>query len=88
MLQEYIPGSSETSWMFNGYFDGESRCLFGATGYKIRQYPLSGGFTTLGQLTVHDEIQAQVEAAITAAWDAPDPDPGTATRHVFAEDDG
>jgi len=60
MLQEYIPGSSETSWMFNGYFDAESRCLFGATGYKIRQYPLSGGFTTLGQLTVHDEIQTEI----------------------------
>jgi hypothetical protein len=28
-----------------------------------------------------------VEAAITAAWDAPDPDPATATRHVFAEGD-
>ena len=60
MLQEYIPGSSDTSWMFNGYFDGDSRCLFGATGYKIRQYPLSGGFTTLGQLTVHDEIQTEI----------------------------
>jgi D-aspartate ligase len=60
MLQEYIPGASDTSWMFNGYFDGESRCLFGATGYKIRQYPLSGGFTTLGQLTVHDEIQKEI----------------------------
>ena len=29
----------------------------------------------------------RVESAITAAWDAPDPDPSTATRHVFAEDD-
>jgi 2-oxoisovalerate dehydrogenase E1 component alpha subunit len=36
---------------------------------------------------VHDEVRAQVEAAITAAWDAPDPDPATATRHVFAEGD-
>jgi 2-oxoisovalerate dehydrogenase E1 component alpha subunit len=36
---------------------------------------------------VHDEVKAQVEAAITAAWDAPDPDPTTATRHVFAEGD-
>ena len=60
MLQEYIPGASDTSWMFNGYFDDQSRCLFGATGYKIRQYPLSGGFTTLGQLRVHDEIQTEI----------------------------
>jgi len=28
-----------------------------------------------------------VEAAITAAWDAPEPDPSTATRNVFAEGD-
>jgi 2-oxoisovalerate dehydrogenase E1 component alpha subunit len=32
-------------------------------------------------------VVAEVEAAITAAWDAPDPDPATAMRHVFAEDD-
>jgi TPP-dependent pyruvate/acetoin dehydrogenase alpha subunit len=36
---------------------------------------------------LHDEVKAEVEAAIQAAWDAPDPDPATATRHVFAEDD-
>jgi predicted ATP-grasp superfamily ATP-dependent carboligase len=62
LLQEYIPGGSATSWMFNGYFDGEGRCLFGATGYKIRQYPLSGGFTTLGQLEPHDELEASIRS--------------------------
>ncbi len=60
LLQEYIPGASATSWMFNGYFDEEGRCLFGATGYKVRQYPVSGGFTTLGQLEPHDELQTAV----------------------------
>jgi predicted ATP-grasp superfamily ATP-dependent carboligase len=39
MLQEYIPGGPDTVWMFNGYFDAESRCLFGMTGKKLRQYP-------------------------------------------------
>jgi D-aspartate ligase len=66
LLQEYIPGSSITSWMFNGYFDQESRCLFGATGYKIRQYPVSGGFTTLGQLAVHDELKAEIIRFLSA----------------------
>jgi len=33
------------------------------------------------------EVVAEVEAAITAAWDAPDPDPATAMRHVFADED-
>jgi TPP-dependent pyruvate/acetoin dehydrogenase alpha subunit len=37
--------------------------------------------------TVHDEVKALVEVAIQTAWDAPDPDPATVARHVFAEDD-
>jgi 2-oxoisovalerate dehydrogenase E1 component alpha subunit len=37
---------------------------------------------------VHDEVKAEVDAAITAAWEAPDPDPATAMRHVFAEGPG
>jgi 2-oxoisovalerate dehydrogenase E1 component alpha subunit len=35
---------------------------------------------------IHDEIRAEVEAAISAAWEAQDPDPATVSRHVFAED--
>jgi predicted ATP-grasp superfamily ATP-dependent carboligase len=42
--------------MFNGYFDERSRCRFGLTGYKIRQFPLNGGFTTLGQLESNDSL--------------------------------
>jgi 2-oxoisovalerate dehydrogenase E1 component alpha subunit len=34
---------------------------------------------------MRDEVKSQVEEAITAAWAAPDPDPATAMRHVFAE---
>ena len=61
MLQEYIPGSSDHELDVQRVLrSATSRCLFGATGYKIRQYPLSGGFTTLGQLTVHDEIQTEI----------------------------
>ena len=32
-----------------------------------------------------EELRAEVETAIVQAWDAPDPDPATAMRHVFAE---
>jgi 2-oxoisovalerate dehydrogenase E1 component alpha subunit len=35
-----------------------------------------------------DELKAEVDEAITTAWAAPDPDPATAMRHVFAEDPG
>lgn len=48
MFQEYIPGSPETVWMFNGYFDANSDCKVGFTGKKIRQSPPYTGATTLG----------------------------------------
>ena len=38
-------------------------------------------------LAMQDEVKAEVDEAIVAAWDAPDPDPATVFRHVFAEDD-
>ncbi len=48
MLQEYIPGDSADVWMFNGYFDRNSDCLFEVTGRKLRQYPAYTGVTSLG----------------------------------------
>ena len=58
MLQEYIPGTPETVWIFNGYFDESSACKVGFTGRKIRQSPPYTGATTLGEClsnpTVHD----------------------------------
>jgi predicted ATP-grasp superfamily ATP-dependent carboligase len=48
MLQEYVPGTPESVWMFNGYFDAQSECKFGFTGKKIRQAPPYTGVTTLG----------------------------------------
>ncbi|PYT18462.1 MAG: hypothetical protein DMG59_04365 [Acidobacteria bacterium] len=48
MLQEYIPGGEDGNWMFNGYFDENSTCLFGLTGKKIRQFPTYTGPTSLG----------------------------------------
>lgn len=48
MIQELIPGDASAVWMFDGYFDGKSRCLFGMTGQKLRQYPAYTGATSLG----------------------------------------
>jgi D-aspartate ligase len=58
MIQEYVPGGPETVWMFNGYFDERSDCLFGATGRKIHQYQPYTGPTTLGEV-VSNELVAE-----------------------------
>jgi len=56
LLQEYIPGTSESIWMFNGYFDEQSNCLLGFTGHKIRQDPIYTGPTTLGVCLPNDTV--------------------------------
>ena len=59
MVQDYIPGGSEAVWMFDGYFDDASRCLFGLTGKKIRQYPAYTGVTSLGMCLANDVVAQQ-----------------------------
>lgn len=57
MLQEYVPGTPETVWMFNGYFDGQSECKIGFTGKKIRQSPPYTGATTLGVCLANETVR-------------------------------
>ncbi len=57
MLQEYIPGTPESVWMFNGYFDERSDCMVGFTGKKIRQAPPYTGATTLGVCLANAAVQ-------------------------------
>jgi len=57
MLQEYIPGSDDSVWMFNGYFDRRSRCLASFTGRKIRQAPVYTGVTSLGICTKNKVVE-------------------------------
>jgi len=56
MLQEYIPGTPESVWMFNGYFDQRSECKIGITGKKIRQSPPYTGATTLGVCEANETV--------------------------------
>jgi D-aspartate ligase len=63
MLQEYIPGGEEANWMFNGYFDAKSRCLFGVTGRKIRQHRPYAGVTSLGACVTNQRL-----SEITIRW--------------------
>ncbi|MGH2447961.1 MAG: hypothetical protein ACRDFS_05095 [Chloroflexota bacterium] len=61
MLQEYVPGDSQDIWMFNGYFNDDSRCLFGGTGRKLREFPSQGGVTSLGVCQANDTVSRRTE---------------------------
>ena len=56
LAQEYIPGGSESVWMFNGYFDRGSRCLFSVTGQKLRQCAHGAGQTSFGVCTDNQTV--------------------------------
>ncbi|MEA2497382.1 MAG: D-aspartate ligase [Thermoleophilaceae bacterium] len=66
MLQEYIPGGADSIWMFNGYFDADSRCLLGFTGRKLRQCPVRTGATSLGVCARNEVVEQLVVAFMKA----------------------
>jgi 2-oxoisovalerate dehydrogenase E1 component alpha subunit len=39
-----------------------------------------------GDEQLRADVKAEIDAAITSAWESPDPDPATSMRHLFAED--
>lgn len=55
IVQEFIPGED---WMFDGYFDDQSQCMFGITGKKIRRFPAKTGVTSLGVCLRNDVVQS------------------------------
>lgn len=64
MVQEYIPGDADSVWMFNGYFDGESQCLAGFTGRKLRQRPANTGITTLGICLRNETVDKSIRVLL------------------------
>ncbi len=56
MLQEYIGGRGTLDWIFNGYFDHQSNCLFYSTGKKLRQAPIYTGYSTLGECSANQIV--------------------------------
>jgi predicted ATP-grasp superfamily ATP-dependent carboligase len=63
LIQEFIPGDD---WMFDGYFDRSSQCLFGITGAKLRRFPVNTGVTSLG-ICRHNETVARTTRDFMAA---------------------
>jgi D-aspartate ligase len=66
MLQEYIPGGDDSVWMFNGYFDEHSECVFGITAKKIHQTPVYTGMTSLGVCLANPQIAAATQVLVKA----------------------
>jgi D-aspartate ligase len=66
MLQEYIPGGDDSVWMFNGYFNERSECLFGATGNKLRQFPAYAGVTSLGVCLKNEAVEKTTKELMKA----------------------
>lgn len=66
MLQEYLGGGSQTSWMFDGYFNEDSDCLFGLAAHMIRQYPAYAGVTSLGICLHNDTVVRQTHKFMKA----------------------
>jgi D-aspartate ligase len=66
IFQEYIAGGDAAVWMFNGYFNEQSECLFGATGRKLRQFPAHRGSTSLGICEKNETVEAQTARLMEA----------------------
>ena len=46
-VQEFVEGGPLDSTIMAGYFDSDGRCLFGMTGRKLRELPITGGISAL-----------------------------------------
>jgi predicted ATP-grasp superfamily ATP-dependent carboligase len=66
MLQEHVPGYPGDDWMFNGYFDADSRCQASFTGIKLRQWPPAAGAATLGLCQSNAVVRETAERLMSA----------------------
>jgi len=64
LIQEYIPEGDD--WFFHGYCNGDSDCLAGFTGTKLRSFPPRTGMTTLGRSVTNDALRHQAEIFLKA----------------------
>lgn len=67
IAQEYIPGSENTVWMFNGYFNQRSECIAGFTGRKLRQCPAYTGVTSLGVCEKNEAVEQSATRLLRGA---------------------
>ena len=68
LLQEYLapaPAGARQDWFFHGYFDADSRCLFGHTGTKERSFPVHAGLTSYGRWVPNARLRAEAVALLS-----------------------
>jgi D-aspartate ligase len=58
ILQEYIPSDGTNDWIYQGYFDGDSREVVGFTGVKYRSWPPGFGVATYGRAHQNPTLSA------------------------------
>ena len=63
LVQEFVPGED---WMFDGYFDDDSHCVFGITARKIRRFPVQTGVTSLGVCLRNDVVHTVTRKFMSA----------------------
>lgn len=56
VLQEHLSGDGLCNWIFHGYFDARSRCVFGMTAVKLLQHPFHGGRTVLARVEPNEQL--------------------------------
>ena len=66
MLQEYIPGGDEMTWVFNGYFDRSGECQVAFTGRKLRNFPPYFGQASLAVCEKNDHVEKTTIAFMKA----------------------
>jgi D-aspartate ligase len=57
ICQRLVPGGDGDGWLFNGYFDAQSRCIARFSGQKLRQWPARRGITVLAQSNRNPELE-------------------------------
>ena len=57
ICQRFVRGGQADGWLFNGYFDDQSRCIARFSGHKLRQWPAGLGITVLAEAKRNPEIE-------------------------------
>ena len=65
VVQEYIPGDSQTVWMCNAYFDSQSECKAIFTGKKLRQVN-DTGIASLAVCEPNEIVERQTRSFMQA----------------------